>query len=119
MGAESRLHMPDWNLGIECGERSRRRCRCVSMDKNHIRAALLEHIAKAGEHACGDIGEILPLSHDVQVEIRPHVKDAQHLIKHLAMLPRHAHDCFEFFRTPLELLHQRTHLYCLRTGAED
>ena len=36
------------------------------------------------------VGEALRRLHDVEIEIRPHAEELQHLIEHLAMLRRHA-----------------------------
>ena len=89
------------------------------MDQDHIRLALLEHVAHAGKHAGSDIVQVLPLLHDIQVIIRLHIEDAQHLIQHLPMLPSHAHDRLKFLRILLELFHQRAHLNGLRAGSEN
>lgn len=65
MSAESRLHMTNRNLSIECSKSPCGGGGCVAMNKHHVRAALLEHIAEAGENTCSHISEILPLLHYV------------------------------------------------------
>ena len=67
---EPGLDMAHGNLLVEGGEGGGGRCRRVAMDQDHIRPALLEHVAHAGKHAGGDVVQVLSLLHDIQVEIR-------------------------------------------------
>ena len=117
--AQARLHMADGNLLIESCDSGGGRCCRVAMDQNHIRLDFLQDIAHAGKHPCGHVVEILALLHDVQVVIRHDLEDAQHLVQHLAVLARHAHNRLELSRILLELLYQRAHLDGLRPRAEN
>ena len=116
---ETGLDMANRDLLVEGGEGGGGAGGCVTMDQNHIRLALFEHIAHASKHAGGDIVEILPLLHDVQVVIRLHIEDPEHLVQHLTVLSRYSHDCLEILRILLELLHQRAHLDGLRASPEN
>ena len=119
VGAEAGLHVAHGNLLIEGSEGSGGGGGGVAVDQHHIGLARLEHVAHTGEHAGGDIVEVLPLLHDVQVVIRLHIEDPEHLVQHLTVLSRYAHDCLEILRILLELLHQRAHLDALRAGSEN
>lgn len=77
---ESGLDMAHRNLLVEGGKGGGGAGGRVAMNQNHIRLALFEHVAHAGKHASGDIVQVLPLLHDIQVIIRFHVEDAQHLV---------------------------------------
>ena len=116
---ETGLDMTHRNLLVESGEGGSGAGSRVTMDQDHIRLALLEYVAHAGKHAGSDIVQVLPLLHDIQVIIRLHLEYAQHLVQHLPMLPRHAHDRLKLLRILLELLHQRAHLDGLRAGSEN
>ena len=65
VGVEAGFHMAHGNLLIKSSQCSGGAGGRVTMDQNHIRLALLKHIAHPGEHASGDIVEVLPLLHDV------------------------------------------------------
>ena len=119
VGAEARFDMAHGDLLVERGERSRRAGGRVAMDQDHIWLHLRKHIAHPREHPRRHIIQVLPLLHDIQVEVRLHLEDPQHLVQHLPMLPRHAHDRLKLLRILLELLHQRAHLDGLRPGPEN
>ena len=59
------------------------------------------------------------LLHDVQVIIRLHLEDPQHLAQPLPLLPRHAHNRLKLLWILLELLHQREYLDGLGAGSEN
>ena len=114
VGAEAGLHVAHGNLLVERSEGSGGGGGGVAVDQHHIGLAGLEHVAHTGEHAGGDIVQVLPLLHNIEVEVGLHLEDAQHLVQHLAVLPRHAHNRLKLLRILLELLHQRAHLNRLR-----
>ena len=116
---ETGLDMAHGNLLVEGGEGGGGASCRVTMDQDDIRLAFLEHVAHAGEHAGSYVVQVLPVLHDIQVKIRLHIEDAQHLVQHLPMLPSHAHNRLELLRILLELLHQRAHLDGLRAGSEN
>src|SRR3712207_8283719 len=62
------------------------------MNEYDIWSALLEDVTKSGKDACGYIGEILTLLHDIEVVIRLHIENLENLIKHFAMLTSNAHE---------------------------
>ena len=74
------------------------------MNKYYVWMAFLENISKSNKNSCCNIREILTLFHDVEVVVRFHIKDLEHLIEHFTMLACDAYDCFKFIRTFLELL---------------
>ena len=114
VGAEAGLYVAHGNLLVERSEGSGGGGGGVAVDQHHIGLARLEHIAHTGEHAGGDIVQVLPLFHNIEVEVGLHLEDAQHLVQHLAVLSRHAHNRLKLLRILLELLHQRAHLNRLR-----
>ena len=114
VGAEAGLHVAHGNLLVERSEGSGGGGGGVAVDQHHIGLALLEHVAHTGEHAGGDVVQVLSLLHNVEVEVGLHLEDAQHLVQHLAVLSRHAHNRLKLLRIFLELLHQRAHLNRLR-----
>ena len=110
VGAEAGLHVAHGNLLVEGSEGSGGGGGGVAVDQHHIGLARLEHVAHTGEHAGGDIVQVLPLLHNIEVEVGLHVEDAQHLVQHLAVLSRHAHNRLKLTRILLELLDQRAYL---------
>ena len=48
-----------------------------------------------------------------------HVEHLEHLVEHLAVLPRDADDRLELARPRLQLVHERAHLDRLRARPED
>ena len=110
VGAEAGLHVAHGNLLVERSEGSGGGGGGVAVDQHHIGLARLEHVAHTGEHAGSDIVQVLSLLHNIEVEVGLHLEDAQHLVQHLAVLSRHAHNRLKLLRILLELLDQRTHL---------
>lgn len=119
VGTQAGLHVADGDLLVERGEGGGGAGGGVAMDKDHIGLDFLEHVSRAGQHAGGDVVQVLALLHDVQVKIRLHLKYLEHLVQHLPMLPGDAHDGLELIGIFLELLHQGAHLDGLWAGAED
>ena len=113
------FHMADRDLAVECSYRRSHRSSCISMNKDDIRLRFIQHIAQPKEYTGSHVVQVLTLLHDVQVIIRIHSENLQHLIQHLPMLPRYADYCLECFRMLLELLDQRAHLNGLRAGSEN
>jgi hypothetical protein len=60
------------------------------VNKNHIRSPLPENITHAVHDTRGNIKKVLIRLHEIKVEIRPYVKNFQHLVEHVAMLTRDA-----------------------------
>ena len=119
VGPEPRLDMADRYLLVERSERRGGAGGRVPMDQNHIRLRLLQHIPHPGKHPGGNVVQILPLLHDVQVVIRFHFENPEHLVQHLSMLAGHAHYRFELPRMPLEFFHQGAHFDGFGAGAEN
>lgn len=63
------------NLLIERGEGGGSGCGGVAVDQYNIGLALFEHVTHAGEHASGDIIQVLSLFHNIEVEVRLHLKN--------------------------------------------
>ena len=118
-GAQAGLNVADGDLLVEGGKGRGGAGGSVSMDKDHVGLYFLQDIAHAGEHAGGDVVEVLALFHYVEVVVRGDLEDAQHLVQHLAVLAGDAHYSLELFRVFLELLYQGAHLDCLRPGSKN
>lgn len=119
MGSQTGLHVTYRYLLIEGSQSPGSRGRCVAMHQYDVGLRLDENITHACEHTGGDIIEILPLLHDVEVVVRLDIKDFEHLVKHLAVLSRNADYCFKLLGMFLELLDKRCHFYRFGTCAED
>ena len=89
------------------------------MNEDDIGLHRVEYVAHTRQHAGGNVVEVLPLLHDVEVVVGRDVEDAQHLVEHFAVLSRNAHDGFEFRRVSPEFLDHRRHFYRLRSRAEN
>ena len=118
-GAQAGLNVADGDLLVEGGKGRGGAGRGVAMDEDHIGLHFFQDVAHAGEHAGGDVVEVLSLFHYVEVVVLGDLEDAQHLVQHLAVLTGDANYRLEFFRVFLELLHQGAHLDCLRPGSEN
>ena len=116
--AQTRFNVSNWNLLVECRQRRRRAGGGIAMDKHNIGLCFLEDIPHPNQHSRSHVIQVLPLLHYIEIIIRLHFEYPQHLVQHLPMLPRHAHDGPKVLRILLELLHQRTHLNRLRPGPE-
>ena len=88
------------------------------MHQYKIWPCLVEHISHTGQDSGCHVIEILPLFHDVKVVVRSDVENLQHLVQHLAVLAGYTDSGLELVWMFLKLLHQRGHLYRLRSGAE-
>ena len=119
MCAEPSFYVSYWNLSIECSKGSSGRSCGISVDKYNIRLALFEHITHTVKDADSHIGQILPLFHDIQVNVWLNIEYFQHLIEHFTMPTCYTHDCFKLFCVLLELFYQRAHFDGLWTGYED
>ena len=109
MRTQTSLHVPHRNLLIERRQGGRRRRGGIAMHQHHIRLDLLQHITHPRQHTRRHVIQVLPLLHDIQIIVRSDLKNPQHLVQHLAMLPRHTHDGLKLLWMLLELLYQRTH----------
>ena len=89
------------------------------MNKHHIRFHLLQHITHSRKHTSRHIIQILTLLHDIQIIIRTDIKNFKNLVQHLTVLTRNTHHSLKIVTPLLKLLHQRSHLYCLRACPED
>ncbi len=118
MGAEAGLNVAYGNLLVEGSEGSGGGGGGIAVDQHDIRHAHLEHVAHARQHAGRDVVQVLPLLHDVEVEVRLHLEDPQHLVQHLAVLAGDTDYCLEIFWMFLKLLYQRAHLDGLRAGSK-
>ncbi len=108
--AKARLDVRDRYLFVERGERSNERGRGVALHDHPIGLVLANHVRHAEEHARGEVGEALVRLHQVEVELRLHVEDREHLIEHRTMLRGDAHRRFER-RIGFQGLRQERHFY--------
>ena len=113
------FHMPDGDLLVKSRQRGRRGGRRVPVHEHDIGHGFGQHVPHPGQDPCRHIVKILPRLHDVQIEVGGDFKEIEHLIQHLAVLPRDTDYGFEFRRFRLKGFHQRSHLDRLRTGPED
>lgn len=117
--AQARLYVAHRDLQVEARERGGEAGRCVPVDQDHVGLLVLEDGLELEKHVARNVEQRLSRLHDRQVVVGSHVEDAQHLVEHLAVLAGHGHDGLELIRARLQLVDERAHLDCLRTGAED
>ena len=96
----------------------RERRRRVAVHQHEVGAEGLEDPAHAPEHRAGDVGQILPRGHDVEVEVGDEPEEVEHLVEHLAVLGGDAEPRLEA-RVGGERQRQRRHLDRLRPRSED
>ena len=119
MCAETCFYMSYRNLSVEGCKSSCSGCGGIAMDEHDIGLTLFENVTHAAQDADCDIGEVLSLLHDIEVDVGLDIEYLEHLVEHFTMLTCDALDGLELICPLLEFLHQRTHLDGLRTGAED
>ena len=117
--AQARLDMAHGDLQVEACERRGETGRRVAVDQDHVGPLVLEDGLELDQHVARHVEQRLARLHDRKVVVGSHIEDAQHLVEHLAVLARHGHEGLELILAHLELIDERTHLDCLRTGAED
>ena len=118
MGAQTCFDMSHRDLRIKRCEGGGCRSSGVSMHQYYIGTTLLKHISHACQHARCNISKVLPLLHDVKIEIRRDIKDTEHLIKHLSMLTGNAYHGLKRVGMFLKLLNERAHLDRLGASAK-
>lgn len=117
--AQARLYVTHGDLQVEACERRGEAGRGVAVDQDNVGPLVLEDGLELQQHVARHVEQRLTRLHDRQVVVGRHVEDAQHLVEHLAVLARHGQDGLELICTRLQLVDERTHLDCLRAGAED
>ena len=117
--AQARLDVAHGDLQVETCERSGEAGRGVAVDQDNVGPLVLEDGLELQQHVARHVEQRLARLHDRQVMVGSHVEDTQHLVEHLAVLARHGHDGLELISARLQLVDERTHLDCLRAGAED
>jgi hypothetical protein len=89
-GAQAGLQVANRDVFIKSGQGAGKTGRRVPLDQDQIRVFSLLDIPNAEQDPAGNIKKILVWLHDIQVIIRGDGKEIQNLVKHLAMLGRHA-----------------------------
>ena len=117
--AQARLDVAHGDLQVEACERGGEAGRGVTMNKDDVGSLVLEDRLELEQHVARNVEQRLARLHDGEVVVGSNAEDAQHLVEHLAVLARHGHDGLELIRARLQLVDERAHLDCLRTGAED
>jgi hypothetical protein len=90
----------------------------VPLDQNPVGPLVFEDGLQAREHAGCDVRRRLVVLHEVQVVVRPDLKNTQHLVEHVAVLGRDADAADDAVGVALELADDGSQLYRLRAGAE-
>ena len=116
-GAQAGLDMANRNALVEGRQRCRQRGGGIAVHQHRVGPPAREHGAHAGEHAGGDVGQVLPGLHQIEVELGLDPEQAEHLVEHLPVLRGDADPGVEA-RQCLQLLDQRRHLDGLGPGAE-
>lgn len=119
VGAQAGLHMPYGDLAVESSQGRGGACCGVAVYKHNVGLRTVEHVAHAEEHTRGNVIEVLPRHHDVEVIVGGDVEKAEHLVEHLAVLSGDAHLSDELIRAAFELIDKRRHLDGLRPRTEN
>lgn len=117
--AQARLDVAHGDLQVEACERRREAGRSVTMDQHHVGSLVLEDGLELEQNVACNIEQRLARLHDRQVMVGCHVEDSKDLVEHFAVLARYGDDGLELIRVRLQLVDERAHLDCLRSGAED
>jgi len=117
-GAQACLDMADGHLLIKRREAGRHGGGGVAVHQQQVVAGALEDVAQAQEDVAGDVGEVLPRLHDVEVMVGADVEQVQHLVEHLTVLGGDAHLCLDG-RVGGQGVDDRCHLDGLGAGAEN
>ena len=112
-GPEPCLHVRHGDLPVVAREASRERGSGVAVHQHQVGSEGFEHPAHAAQHRAGDVGQVLPRGHDVEVEVRAEAEEVEHLVEHLAVLGGDAEPRLEA-RVGCERPRQRRHLDRLR-----
>ena len=91
----------------------------AAVNEHHVWFFLFEDDLELQQHVARHVEERLPGLHDCQIMVGHNIKDAKHLVEHLAMLPRYGHDSLKLSGPRLQLVHERAHLDGLRASPED
>ena len=113
------LNVSQGDLQVEAGQCRGEAGRGVAVNQDHVGPLALEDRLELEQHVARHVEQRLARFHDGEVVIGRDVEDAQHLVEHLAVLAGHGDDSIELIRVRLQLVDERAHLDCLRTGAED
>ena len=89
----------------------------ISVNQNQVRFGFRQNGAQTVQYPGGDVGQSLPLMHNIQVIVRLQTKALHNAVQHFPVLCGEADMTFNF-RTFLQFQHQRSHFDGLRTGAE-
>ena len=116
-GAQAGLDMPHRNARVKRGERGGEGGGGIAVDQHAVRLPLGQNPAQAEQHIAGDVRQILPRLHEVEVVFRRNIKQRQHLIQHLPVLGGDADARIDAIRR-LQGLHHRRHFDGLGAGAE-
>ena len=87
--------------------------RRIALHYNSIGRIVLNPRRQRGQDTTSHVSLSLIALHDVQVNVRDDLKEAQHLIEHLSMLPRHANPNIKIVPSGLNGLDDRSQLDCL------
>ncbi len=119
VGAEPCFDVADGDLLVEGGQGGSHGGGGVAVDQYHVGMRLPVHVAQAGEHTGGDVVQVLPLLHDVEVVMGLYPEEVQYLVEHLTVLSGHADEGLEMVALPLKGFDQRGHFDGFGAGAKD
>ena len=74
-GTQSRLHVPDRHPQIKPRHRARQSCRGVTMHQDGIDRVLLHRVTQPQQHTARQIGQVLVVLHEVQINVRHDFKE--------------------------------------------
>ena len=83
--------MADRNAPVKGGQRCGEAGRRVAMDQNPVRFLVIENIAQATEDGTGDMGQVLIITHDIEVVFGDNPKEVEHLVQHIPVLGGNRH----------------------------
>jgi len=116
--AESSFDVPDWNAGIERGERTAERGGGVALHQHDSGLLGFEDSFERSQNPGSGLKQGLAGEHQIEIVIRPDVEHGEHLIQHVTVLTCDAYPGFKFRRPGAQVQENRTELDGLGPGPE-
>ena len=118
-GSQSSLDVTKPDLVVERHHRCDEDAGRISLRQNPVGIDLAHNRVGRGKEAGGQLREALIGSHQIHLVVGRDLKEVEHLIQHLAMLPRRTDDRAHTIGISPQLLDNGRHLDRFRARAED
>ena len=106
------------HLGIESGQRRRKRRRRIPVHEHDVRAFLKKSSLQSTQGRCCNVKQRLFRLHEVQIPVWSDPEGPEHLVQHGAVLRRYTSADYERFGKPLKVPDEDAKLDRLGTGTK-